>query len=340
MKRISHDGGKSSKMTISEIAKMADVSVSAVSRYMNNGYVSKEKKERIQKVIESTGYVPSAHAQILRTKKTKVIGVVIPKIDSESISQMVSGISGELSEAGYQLLLASTWNNPVNEIEYLKTFSQNRVDGIIFIGTTMNQKHERLLKKMRIPVVLLGQREPYISCIFYDDYHAAKDLAALLAAGRHKKIGFLGATVEDKAVGRDRRQGFLDALAEAGIQADEKRMVCGDFTMNSGYEKAKLLMEQAPDTDALFCATDTMAVGAMRYFKETGKRIPDDISITGIGHTKLSEVVTPMLTTAHYQYETAGIEGARMLLEKLENPDVPDKQLMLGYEIIRQESVL
>ena len=128
-------------MTISEIARMAEVSVSAVSRYMNGGYVSEEKKERIRKVIQETGYVPSAHAQTMRTKRTKVVGVVIPKINSESISRVVAGISEELSQAGYELLLGNTGNNQEQELRYLLIFDKNRVDCIIFIGTMMNKEH-------------------------------------------------------------------------------------------------------------------------------------------------------------------------------------------------------
>lgn len=327
-------------MTISEIARMAEVSVSAVSRYMNGGYVSEEKKERIRKAIQETGYVPSAHAQTMRTKRTKVVGVVIPKINSESISRVVAGISEELSQAGYELLLGNTGNNQEQELRYLRIFDQNRVDGIIFIGTMMNKEHEKLLKSIQVPVVLLGQQESYISCVYHDDYHAAKEMASLLAAGPHKKIGFLGVPARDKAVGKDRYQGFCDALQEAGISVEDNRVLQGEFTLESGYENARTLMERAPDTDALFCVTDTIAIGAMKYLREIGKQIPEDVSLVGIGDTRMSEMMTPPLTTAHYYYKTSGMEGAKILLEKLKNPDLPDKKMMLGYEIIRRGSVL
>lgn len=117
-------------MNINEIAEQAGVSRAAVSRYLNNGYVSEEKKERIRKVIEETGYRPSTQAQMLRTKKTKMIGVVLPKINSSSISRMVAGISEVLSENGYQMLLANTDNNIEEELNYLEVFKENYVDGI------------------------------------------------------------------------------------------------------------------------------------------------------------------------------------------------------------------
>ena len=104
-------------MNINEIARLAGVSRATVSRYLNKGYVSEEKKERIRKVIEETGYNPSSQAQMLRTKKTKIIGVIIPKINSESISRMVAGISLVLSKEGYHLLLANTDNNEEEELK-------------------------------------------------------------------------------------------------------------------------------------------------------------------------------------------------------------------------------
>ena len=327
-------------MTISEIAKMAGVSPAAVSRYLNRGYISAEKTERIREVIERTGYVPSAQARTLRTKKTMVIGVILPKIDSESVSRMVSGISQELSTAGYELLLASTANSPDKEMGYLKMFDHSRVDGIIFIATMMTPEHEEVLKELKVPVVMVGQEETYISCIYHDDFGAAKALTKCLLSGPHRCPGYIGVTTRDKAAGLSRLRGFEAALKEEGLSIQERAMVTGEFTIESGYECAKKLLKQAPDTNTIFCATDTIAVGALTYLKEAKKRIPEDVSIGGIGHTKMSRVVTPSLTTVHFYYKTAGIEAAKMLLEKLEKEDTPNKQMKLSFEVINQDSVL
>ena len=121
-------------MTIKEIAKLAGVSSAAVSRYLNGGYVSDEKKEQIKKVIDETGYQPSAQARMLRTKKACLIGVVVPKINSESISRITAGIEKVLSERNYQMLLAGTDNTPAKEIEYMRLFENYPVDGINSCG--------------------------------------------------------------------------------------------------------------------------------------------------------------------------------------------------------------
>ena len=115
-------------MNINEIAKMAGVSRATVSRYLNNGYVSEEKKKVISKVIEETGYQPSSQAQMLRTKKTKLVGVILPKIDSNTISREVAGISDILTQKGYQMILANTNNSVEEELKYLSLFKDNQVD--------------------------------------------------------------------------------------------------------------------------------------------------------------------------------------------------------------------
>ena len=128
-------------MNIGDIAKRAGVSRAAVSRYFNNGYISEEKKEAIRKVVEETGYRPSIQAQTLRTKKTRLVGVILPKIDSAAIGNVVAGILAVLNESGYQLLLADTQNNLKKELEYLNIFNEKQVDGVIFIATVFTQEH-------------------------------------------------------------------------------------------------------------------------------------------------------------------------------------------------------
>ena len=169
-------------MTIKEIAQLAGVSSAAVSRYLNGGYVSDEKKEQIRKVIEETGYQPSAQARILRTKKACLVGVVVPKINSESISRVTAGIEQVLSRRGYQMLLASTDNDPDKEITYLKLFENYPVDGIILIGTVISAEHRKFLKNSKVPVVVVGQYTKYANCIYHDDYGAGKAMGRLAAA--------------------------------------------------------------------------------------------------------------------------------------------------------------
>lgn len=324
-------------MNINEIAKLAEVSRAAVSRYLNNGYVSEEKKERIKKVIEETGYRPSSQAQTLRTKRTRMIGVVLPKINSSSISRMVAGISRVLSENGYQMLLANTDNNIEEELNYLEVFKENYVDGILFVATILTGRHKKLLGECKVPVVILGQHLKGYSCVYQDDFQAAAELAEILLAGS-KKPCFIGITEKDEAVGRNRRAGFEAALSKYGITCLQEQFVQADFSMEAGYHNMEKMLDKMPDIDAVFCVTDSIAQGAMACLTDKGKKVPEQVRIAGMGDSALSRLARPRLTTVHFHYRTTGAEAAKILLEQLNNKEVICRELQMGYEIVEEES--
>lgn len=326
-------------MNISEIAKLAGVSPSAVSRYLNNGYLSEEKKAAIAKVIQETGYVPSSHAQTLRTKKTKLIGVIIPKIDSDSISQVVAGISEVLSAEGYQMLLANTENDPEKELEYLATFSQHMVDGVILLGTVLSAKLRTRLRSLNYPVVILGQAATLTSSIYHDDYLAAVNLTEYMIGKGHQKIGYIGVSEKDEAVGRLRKQGFFDVMEKHQLPVPEAAVRTGSFHMENGFENIAHLLKDVPDLDSVLCATDTIALGVIKYLNQKKIRIPEEVAVAGFGDSRASSILSPSLTTVHFYYRECGTEGARILLEKIADPNTPDKSLKLGFELIEHESV-
>lgn len=325
-------------MNINEIANLAQVSRATVSRYLNQGYVSEEKKERIKQVIEETGYKPSAQAQMLRTKKTQLIGVILPRISSESVSHMVSGISQVLSKEGFQLLLANTNNDEKQELNYLKIFAENHVDGIILIGTIFTKEHLRLLKELKVPVVILGQRLPGYTSVYYDDYEAAKELTQRLLR-KGSQIGYIGATRKDAATGEGRYRGFCAALEEAQVEILPDAMVESPFSIDGGHDCMERLLEQNPELDSIFCATDNIAIGAMTYLQEIGKKIPEEVQLVGFGDTSISRVIIPKLTTVHFYYHTSGAEAAKMLMEALQSEKPVHKELKMGYDIIDRSSV-
>ena len=326
-------------MTITEIAKMAGVSVSAVSRYLNQGYVSEEKAERIKEIIEKTGYQPSKQAQSLRTKRSKVIGVILPKLSSESIARMAAGISEVLSAAGYQKLLASTENDPKKEIQYLQLLNNNPVDGILFSASVFDKVHRDTLQKLQVPVVIISQNFAGHACVYHDDYGAAEAMTRLLISHGRKKIAHISVTQKDEAAGKNRTKAYKNSLKKAGMQVDDTLIAEAGFATDDGYESMEKLFMTHPDLDGVFCATDSLAIGALEYLKAIGKRVPEDIAVTGIGHNRMSRVITPKLTTAHLHYKTSGMEAARMLMEMIEQEDIVEKQLKLGFEIVEAESV-
>lgn len=325
-------------MTVTEIAKLAGVSKACVSRYFNHGYVSEEKRKKIKEVVEQTGYVPNKKMQPLVQTKNPTIGVIIPKINSESISRMVAGISQVLNKEGYRILLADTENSVEKEIQYLQSFQQDELSGVIFIATIITEQHHKLLQSLNVPVVILGQKVSEYSCVCHDDYGAASAMAERLAKSGRKKIGAIFVTSKDMAAGDARYRGFMDIMKQNNIVIEEPCIVYSDFTLESGHDAAEKLLMQAPDIEGIFCATDTIAIGAMQYLKGIGKRIPEDVVITGIGHSRMTEIISPTLTTAHLFYKSTGVEGADMLLKIIDSGIDMKKNLIIGFEVIQQES--
>ncbi len=324
-------------ITINEIAKMAGVSRATVSRYLNQGSISQEKKEKIRRVIEETGYQPSVQAQTLRSKKTKLILVIIPKINSDSIGRMVEGISLILQEKGFRLLLACTNNKEKEEINYLHIFKENQADGIILIGTIFTKEHKQALENLTVPIVILSQKLEGYSCVYFDDYHAARAITEKLIKYA-SKLGYLGVTTRDTAVGERRRRGFFDIIEEHGLICSPTCQALTGFSMEEAYQKAKELLEREPKIDALFCATDTIALGAISYLSEIGKKIPEEIRICGMGDGRMSRVMHPRLSTVHFYYKTSGKEAARLLLDLMREEKPVKKELKMGYDLIERES--
>lgn len=320
-------------MNIAEIAKLAGVSSAAVSRYFNNGYISEEKRNAIRKVVEETGYRPSVQAQTLRTKKTKMIGVIVPKIASSSIGKIVEGILSVLNKNEYQMLLAVTQNDPKKELEYLSAFHEKQVDGVILVATILTAEHKRMLKNLSVPSVIVGQYLSGHCCVFHDDYHATYALTKFLLEKGRTRLGYIGALPQDQAVGAERYKGFCDAVHEAGLDELAQNYVTAAFTVASGYEKTVELLNLCDGLDGLICATDSMAAGAMQYLQEHNIKVPEQILIAGHGDSDMARVTSPPLITVHYSYEKSGEIAVQMLMEILNHKESTVREVKLGYYI-------
>lgn len=321
-------------MNITEIAERAGVSSAAVSRYFNNGYISEKKQEAIRKVVEETGYRPSVQAQALRTKKTRMVGVIVPKAASASIGRIVEGILSVLNQSEYQMLLAVTQNDPKKEVEYLSAFHEKQVDGVILAATVFTAAHKRVLRELSVPVVIVGQYLSGYCCVFHDDYHASYDLTKLFFEKGRKNPGYISAIRQDKAVGEARYKGYCDAVRDMGYAGLAQHVVTAAFTVASGYEKAKELLEKHDTLDGLICATDTMAAGAMQYLLEHHIEVPKKILVAGQGDSDMVRVTVPPLLTVHYSYEKCGELAVQMLMGLVRHEEGAVKEVKLGYQIV------
>ncbi|MBU9734944.1 LacI family DNA-binding transcriptional regulator [Diplocloster agilis] len=325
-------------MNINEIAKLAGVSRATVSRYLNDGYVSQEKRQAIKTVIDATGYTPSVQAKMLRTNKTMQVGIVLPEIRSDFACEMGDGMTSVLAEKGYYILLGNAKNSTSRELEYLNIFRNNRVDGIIFIPTGYSEEKQKFLDQLTTPCVVIGQQMKGHSCVCFDDYEAARNMTELLVRRGRRQYAMLAVSRSNWGV-KQEQDGFRAVLSEHGIPDDHIIITETGYGISDGYQAMRQLLSRKPEIDAVFVAADEIAVGAVNAVRDLGRRIPEDISVVSLGDTKLAEIISPKLTTARYFYRESGVEAAEMLLEMMEGKNLTARVRKMGFEVICRETV-
>ena len=329
-------------MTIKEVARLAGVSPAAVSRYLNGGSISPEKSERVRKAIEETGYRPNPMAQTMRTGRINQVGVIVPRLYSDSVSQITAGASCRLFEHGYMTLLGCTEHDPETELRYIKILQESQAAGIILMGAELTPRIAEVIRSSRVPVVITGQNFEEFPCVYHDDFRAVRDLTRLLIEKGRRRLVMIGAPETDIAAGLNRRRGAEQALLDAGLNASAMPYVVSSFEAKGGKESMEYLLKSYPDLDGVICATDTMAMGAISALREAGKDIPGDVSIVGVGDNWVDTVSVPGLTTAHLFFRQCGEEAAGLLLDILRTESdepVRARQIRLQYLIVERGSV-
>lgn len=327
-------------MTMKELAKLAGVSPAAISRYLNGGPLSEEKRRIIRAAIEKTGYQPDPAAQMLRTRSTDIVGLIVPKLDSESVSRLAAGASEVLAKEGYACQLAVAQDDPEKELSFLQLFQARSVAGAILMGTVLTPALEAFFQSSPMPVVVAGQKFRCVPCVYHDDYGAALELTRIvLARGRRRPV-CVSAPPQDAAAGQARLEGVRAGLREAGLDPDLP-VEFSSFEVAGGRAAMERLLARVPDLDAVLCATDRMAFGAIQALRAAGKELPGDISVTGMGDSWAGEHIEPHLTTAHFYYKTCGETAARLLIGQINDRvrATPVLQTMLSYTIRERDSV-
>ena len=325
--------------TIKEVARLAGVSSAAVSRYFNGGSLSEEKKEKIRKVVEETEYRPNAAAHLMRTGRSRHLGIIVPHVHSDTLSQIMSGIISSMNAEGYTCILGYTGGIQEQELRLIDDMERGQMEGIILMGTSMTRKLRAAINKCGIPIVVTGQCFKDVTSVYHDDKNAMKDLASRMLKKR-SNIAYIGVTEEDEAVGKARKTGVELAFEAAGRDKEELIRGVAEFSLDSGYEVMKQLLLEHPEIDGVLCATDLIAHGAMKALREAGKKMPKQVSIAGVGNHWADEACWPPLTTAGFYYRECGRTAVNLLLEMIRSEEeLQVKHVKLGYTIIERGSL-
>lgn len=323
-------------ITINDIAKRAGVAKSTVSRYLNNGSISPATKQKIEEIVEETGYTPNAFARSLKAQKTNMIGVIIPRLNSPSTNDVLAGIDAMAREKGYQLMITNSDQNTERELENIQTLTKQKVEGIIMLAREISELHIERIKEANIPFLVLGQKVEGIHSMVHADYQAGRIMAKYALDLGHHNFLFVGVSEKDKAVGVYRKKGFLDILSEKGATV---QVVETSFSRTYTYQKAlKFLPEY--DVSYIACATDNIAVAVLKAANDLGYSVPQDFSLSGFGGYEATSYVHPTITTVSYPYRQLGEQAVHNLRKLIAGESVPIEIVLENELTVKKSTVL
>ena len=324
------------KLTISDIAELAGVAKSTVSRYLNGGSVKKETANRIQTIISKHGYEPNLFAR-LNAKSSKIIGLVVPGFNSVTTPRIVEVIVAYLKENHYNPLILHTDHSTEEEIRSIERLSKMNVDGILVISTGITKQHQKVVESISQPVLFIGQKYEGLKTVVNDDYNAGYAIGQLIAKSGAKSVLGVWVDENDKAVGKERKNGVVDGLAASGVTNVE-------FVFSSYYYEESVyilenFLEEDKIPDAIICATDRIAQSVYKLFLQSKKVIGKDVSVTGFGDYETSELLNPPLTTVKFDWYNTGRISAETILQMIHDKPVSQLQI-IPFELIKRQSVV
>jgi DNA-binding LacI/PurR family transcriptional regulator len=330
--------------TLEDVAALAGVGRGTASRVINGSHeVSEKARAAVHRAVAELGYVPNRAARALVTSRTDAIALIIPETETRLFSEpyfseIISGVSTEAADADMQLLLILVRNEGERRrlTAYLRA---NRVDGVILVSVHRDDPLPVLLEELGIPTVLAGRRSENesLSYVAGDNHGGARTAVRhLIGTGRTRIATITGPL--DMEVARARLAGYRDALQQTGQATGDDLIEVSDFTEEGGATAMRALLQRAADLDAVFCASDVMAAGALQALRSAGRRVPHDVALVGFDDSIVARHTTPALTSVRQPIEEMGRTIARLLLDQVAAPDRPRRQLVLPTELVVRQS--
>lgn len=330
------------KPTLEHIGRRAGVSTATVSRVINNHpNVKPELRKRVWQVIEEMEYRPNAAARSLAGQRSRVLGLVIPEsaqmlFTDPYFPRLIQGIAHTCKEQDYTLTLI-LFDTVEGGARLSPRVTQGALlDGVILAGATIDDPLIDHLLASNTPFVLVGRSDhPHVSYIDVDNEVGSYMGTTHLIRQGYEKIGSITGPLNVR-VGQLRRDGYIRALQDRGRVVDETLITDGDFTEASGYAAMLRLLPRQPD--AIFVASDTMALGAMRAIRHAGKNVPGDVAVVSFDDLPPAEIAEPQLTTIRQPVRRTGAIAVEMLIDILEHGAEPPRRMVLPTELVIRQS--
>lgn len=333
-------------MNIKDIARIAGVGVSTVSRVLNNHPdVKDETRERILQVIKDSNYIPNNSARILKQNNTKNIGVLVKGVFNPFFSEMINIIGNEIHELGYTMILQQNDYTFDEDMDTLLGFiKEKRLQGVICLGGNFIDIKEDSFDSINIPIVLTSVNtisnvgKSKYSSIGIDNKKSAYDVTTYLMELGHRNIAIMLGEKDDLGIGWWRLKGFKEALEEKGYNFSEANSVLiGNYDTESAYRATKKLLSERKDITAIFAISDRMAIGVAKAVLDSGLKIGEDISIIGFDGMDISEFYNPGITTVRQPKQLMATKSIKHLFNLI-NQKENHKHMLLDTKLVKRES--
>ncbi|MEG1705869.1 MAG: LacI family DNA-binding transcriptional regulator [Clostridia bacterium] len=309
------------RATLKTLSEQSGLSKTTISLILNNKEVrvSPEKRKAVLELAEKYDYSPDAIAVGLVSKKTKTVGVLIPDITNPFFAELAKNIERDLFDIGYDMILCNTGDNADEQKKYASLLLGRRIDALLFCLTNdsiHNYSFIEKFKEQKTPVVAFDRyiENSDISFVAVDNLKGVEEAVDYLISAGHKKIGCITGSKSSISASQ-RLVGYQNALAKAGIEFDSKLVECGDYNFEGGYSACKRILSN--DITALFVCNDMMAYGAYKAVDESGKKIPNDISIIGFDDLFFSSMLTVSLSSVKQNTQQMSKKICEIMLNEI-----------------------
>lgn len=328
------------RSTILDVARQAGVSISTVSRVLNGSApVDEATAERVRAVVLALNYTPHAAARTLASRRTNTIGLLLQDIGGEFYTPLLRGIEAVASESGFDLLIHSTFTSQPGKVTR-RALGEHNTDGLLVFNAALDAAELVRLHQIAFPVVLMHQSPPKgitIPVITIENQAGAQDIVDHLIDVHHRsRIVFVQGPAGNEDSGQ-RERGYRRSLNKHDLPFDPSMVVRGGFEANLARLAVLQLLSTGASFDAIFAGDDDNAIGVVQALRETGRRVPEDVSVAGFDDSLFARILTPPLTTIHAPIEQVGREAARQLIHLIHGEQV-ERRLVLPIELVIRQS--
>jgi len=326
--------------TMKDVAKKAGVSLSTVSRVINDSsLVSKDTSIRVKKAIDELDYQINDSARALRTNISNLIGIIGAGMDNPFLMEVLISLENKAIKDGYNIIYGDSEGELEQELYYINMFKQKKIDGLVILTANFSDDLIKAVKKSKIPSVFASGylEDPDLPAVTVNNIKAAEDVSKYLLK-TSDYFGVIRGPYRDSVASEERMKGIINIFNNKNIELKDKYIAEGDFSYKSGYECAKTLINNNPSLNSIFAFSDQMAIGAIKYCVDNNIQIPKDISIIGFDGIEASKYVSPSLSTVFQSGTELGTEIMKVLMKKINNEEIENNKIFIPHKLIKRES--